>query len=151
MKNTDKTSGYSSLRKRAIELLKLRPSVPGSQHSEADVLKLIHELEVHQIELELQNQELVLAKERAAELAAEKYAELYDFAPSGYFELSREGNIIDLNLYGYQMLGKERSLVKNNPFGFYLSDESKQVFNLFLRNIFISNKREACEAQLFRE
>jgi len=131
-----------------MELLKLKPSAPGSSHSEADVLKIIHELEVHQIELELQNQELVLAKERAAELAAEKYTELYDFAPSGYFELSREGNILDVNLYGSQMLGKERSLLKNNPFDFYLCDEAKPVFKLFLRNIFISSKREVCEVTL---
>ena len=53
------------------------------------MLKLIHELEVHQIELEMQNEELVIAKEKA-EIAEEKYTELYDFAPSGYLSLTKK-------------------------------------------------------------
>lgn len=75
-------------------------------------MKLIHELEAHQIDLEMQNQELQLAKEREAELATEKYIELYDFAPSGYFTLTKEGKIIDLNLTGAKMLGNERFYIK---------------------------------------
>jgi hypothetical protein len=54
--------------------------------SEVTTLKLIHELEVHQIELEMQNEELLLAKEQA-----EQAIKLYDYAPSGYFTLSQDG------------------------------------------------------------
>jgi hypothetical protein len=67
--------------------------------SEAETRKLIHELKVHQIELEMQNEELIQAK-RQADIYIRKYAELYDFAPSGYFTLSAEGDICELNLTG---------------------------------------------------
>jgi len=67
-------------------------------------VKLIHELEAYQIKLEMQNEELALAKERA-ERAEEKYTELYDFAPSGYFTLTLQGIIVEMNLRGAQMLG----------------------------------------------
>ena len=58
----------------------------------ANSLKLTHELEVHQIELEMQNEELIMAKEQIAKAATDKYAELYDFSPSGYFTLSKRDN-----------------------------------------------------------
>jgi hypothetical protein len=88
-------------------------------------------LEVHQIELELQNEELILAKTQA-DIAAGKYVELYDFSPSGYFTLSREGEILALNLCGSHIIGKERSFIINSMFGFFVTDETKPVFNHFL-------------------
>lgn len=75
-----------TLRQKAEELFNKKRSKANLSFSEADFLKLIHEFEVHQIELELQNEELIIAKERA-ELAEEKFTELYDFAPSGYLDL----------------------------------------------------------------
>ncbi|MCX6249351.1 MAG: PAS domain-containing protein [Bacteroidetes bacterium] len=115
--------------------------------SEAEILKLMHELEVHQIELEMQNEELIMARS-AAQAATEKYTELYDFAPSGYFTLSKEGKIIDLNLCGSQMLGKERSLIINSPFEFFVSNNTKPIFNLFLEKVFNSKAKESCEITL---
>ena len=69
-----KTKGFevSILRRKAEELLKNNNKVPESILSEDEILKLIHEIEVHQIELELQNEELKLTKEREIELASEK-------------------------------------------------------------------------------
>jgi len=136
------------LRKKAEALLKKKPSKTASQLSETEILKLIHELEVHQIELELQNEELVLAKEQAIEVASQKYSELYDFAPTGYFTLSKEGKIIELNLCGSQMLGKERLLLKNSRFGFFISNDTKPIFNLFLGKVFTSKAKETCEVTL---
>jgi len=81
------------LRQKAEEQLKKHNVKASRVSSEADMLKLIHELEVHQIELEMQNEELVIAKEKA-ELAEEKFTQLYDFAPSGYVALSKDGEIV---------------------------------------------------------
>ncbi len=75
-------SKASKLRKQAEALLKEHKNKASLPSADADMLKLIHELEVHQIELELQNEELIQANQRANE-ATEKYEELYDFAPSG--------------------------------------------------------------------
>jgi signal transduction histidine kinase/ActR/RegA family two-component response regulator len=145
MKNTDKATQTSKPKKRAMQLLKRELFMPGSTYSEADVLKLIHELEVYQIELESQNQELALSKEREAKLAEEKYAELYDFVPTGCFKLSRDGKITEINLYGSQMLGNESSALKNKHFGVFVSDDSKPDFNLFLQQVFNCNGCQTCE------
>lgn len=134
----------SFIRRKAEELLKNKQEKPDSNLSEVEILKLIHEIEVHQIELELQNEELKAAKERAIELASEKYAELYDFAPSGYFTLSREGEIVDLNIAASKMLGKEREVLIKSRLGFFVSDDTKQDFNIFIKNIFASKEKETC-------
>jgi PAS domain S-box-containing protein len=116
--------------------------------------KLVHELEVHQIELEIQNKELVRAKEEAEKAwkqatdVTEKYIELYDFAPTGYFILSKEGNIHDINLSAASIVDKERSLLKNGRFGFYVSAGTLPTYNRFLENIFGSNIKETCEVTL---
>jgi len=112
--------------------------------SEAGTLKLIHELEVHEIELEMQNEELILARSAALD-SADRYTELFDFAPSGYFILSRDGRIIEANLSGSKMLEKDRSKLKNNRFGFFVTGSTKPVFNSFLQKVFDSNVRETCE------
>jgi PAS domain S-box-containing protein len=118
--------------------------------SEADSLKLINELEVHQIELEMQNEELLLAKQQAEE-ATEKYTNLYDFAPTGYFTLSNTSEIIVLNLIGAKMLGKDRSKLIKSRFGFFVSDETKPVFSTFLDRAFKSKVNETCEITLLTE
>ena len=158
----DNKSEAAILREKAEELLKkklsktaeqiseteIKKSVKSvSKLSEADTLKLINELEVHQVELELQNQELLEAKEQV-EIVSEKYTDLYDFAPTGYFTLSNEGEIIQSNLSGAKMLGKERSHLKNKKIRFFVSEETRQVFNDFLRKVFESRIEESCDIAL---
>jgi len=143
----DNKSNAANLRQKAEELLRMKLLKTGLQFPEAEMQKLIHELGVHQIELELQNEELTLAKEQA-EVASERYTELYDSAPSGYFTLSPDGEIIELNLCGAQILGKERSNLKNSMFGFFVSDETKPIFNHFLEKIFTGRAKESCEVAL---
>ena len=141
-------SGDTILRHRKAEaLLKKKLSKTAWQLSESETHKLIHELEVHQVELELQNDELMLARS-AAQDAIEKYTELYDCAPSGYFTLSKEGKILELNLCGSQMLGKERAHLKNSNFGFFVSSDSKPIFKLFLAKVFNSRAKETSEVTL---
>ena len=95
MKNHEDNSEAAALRQKAEELLKSKPSKHDSQLSELENRKLIFELEVHQIELELQNETLRNAQ-ALADAAHGKYIRLYDLAPSGYFTLSRKGEIIEL-------------------------------------------------------
>ena len=140
-------SNKQTLRQKAEAVAKERQSKLESVSTEYEALRLVHELEVHQIELEMQNDELQRAKEQA-ELAIAKYEELYEFAPSGYFILSKEGKIKQLNIAGSQLFGRDRSQLKNHPFAFYVSDESKQVFNLFLIQVFSSNSKESCDIGL---
>ncbi len=86
----------------AAEGANLRQMPPG------DVLKLVHELQVHQIELEMQNEELRRAQETIAE-TGHRYADLYDFAPVGYATLDPQGLIVEVNLTGARLLGMPRT------------------------------------------
>jgi PAS domain-containing protein len=142
-----KSAVNPKLRREAEKLLEIRKLKSGSLLPGGDSYKLMHELEVHQIELEMQNEELVLARTSAIE-SAEKYAELYDFAPSGYFTITRESKIIELNLSGYEMLGKERLFLKNNYLRYFISEDTKSVFNLFLSRVYNSKSKESCEVCL---
>ena len=147
MKKGNNKSETENLRQKAEKLLNKDPSTAASRLSAIETVKLIHELEIHQIELELQNEELILERSSAKE-AAEKYTELYDFAPSGYFTLSNSGEIIELNLSGAKMLGKERSRLKNSHFLFFVSKDTKPIFTLFLDKVFYSRTKEICEVTL---
>ena len=135
------------LRQKAEELIDKKSINTDKHYTDIEIFKLVHELDVHQIELEMQNEELNSAKS-IAEANAEKYTNLYDFAPSGYFTLSKEGEIIELNFSGATLLGKERSLLVNNRFGLFIANESKPTFNLFLEEIFESKTRQTCEILL---
>jgi PAS domain-containing protein len=103
--------------------------------TESDTKRLIYELEVHQIELEMQNEEL--AHSRAdVEALLRQYADLYDFAPVGYFTLARDGAIVQVNLTGANLLGVERSALIERRFGVFVSAESRTTFNTFLEKAF---------------
>jgi PAS domain S-box-containing protein len=113
--------------------------------SKSDMLKVFQELEMYKIELGAQNVELRIAKERTEELATQKYSELYDFASSGYFTLSKEGQIIDLNLSGAKILCIERSDANNRDFIQFISEDTKPIFHLFLTKVFNTKLKETCE------
>ena len=92
----------------------------------------------------MQNEELHRAW-ADAEVVNDKYIRLYDFAPLGYFTLSGKGEIIELNLNGARMLGKDRQHLKSSLFGFFVSEETKPIFSLFLEKAFKSKAKESCE------
>ena len=144
MKKQDNVGINSSkLRKKAEELVKQKAQDAESTHSEVDQLKLLHELEVYKIELELQNAELL-----SAICEAQDAIQLYDFAPAGFFTLSKEGEIVNLNIRGAQMLQEERSNLKGIHFGIFVSEGTKTIFNHFLHRIFQSLAKESCEVTL---
>ena len=117
---------------------------------ELDNRKLIHELQVHQIELEMQNEELKAAHAKAYE-AIEKYIELYDYAPSGYLSLTKEGVIIELNFSAANMLGRNRNNLKGTRFGLHISHDSLSTFNKLLDRSFRLNEKESCELILLHK
>ncbi len=143
----DKKSVSDMLRYKAEEFLRNKPSASTSTLSEDGMVKLIHELEVHQVELEMQNEELMEARSAARDIA-EKYANLYEFAPAGYFTISVNGRIVEINLSGTQMLGKTRSQLQNSLFGFHVSTDTRSIFNQFLKRVFKHNEKESCGVTL---
>ena len=109
--------------------------------------KLLHELQVHQIELGMQNEELRQAYE-TAEAALKKYTMLFDLSPMGYFTLDADASISELNFTGAELLKEKRFKLIGSNFKLFVSKDSMPVFNSFLRNIYTSNAKESCEILL---
>jgi two-component system CheB/CheR fusion protein len=130
------------LRQKAEEFMTHEPSKISSQLSKVEAI-LIHELEVHQIELEMQNDELTRTI-----ASAQDAIDLYDFAPVGYFVLTPQGEIIKLNLSGANLFGKVRSELIDCRFGFFVSDDTRAIFNKFLEDVFAGRTKITCEITL---
>lgn len=140
-----------AMRRRAEERLrKRRDKKDEEQTSEPDSQRLLHELQVHQIELEMQNDELQNARNET-EALLEKYTDLYDFAPVGYFSLDAHGCILEINLTGAALLGVNRSQLINQTLPRYIIPESQPDFLAFLGRLFVSPESQSCEAALVKE
>ena len=149
MQNGESTSAEAAVLRHSAEA-RLRSKASGENlpKTEADLRRLLHEFEVHQVELEMQNEELRLAREEL-ELSRNKYAELYDFAPVGYFTLDANGLIQEVNLAGAQLLGIERLLLANKPFITLIADaEGREIFSRHLTLVLQQHVMLKCEIKL---
>ena len=139
----------AELRRRAEARLrkqrKNQQSKAGAPKSDADTQRLLHELQVHQIELEMQNAELQKARDEL-EAPLEKYTDLYDFAPVGYFSLDEQGLILEVNLTGAALLGVERSRLINRRLPRFVAPASRPIFLAFLEKVFAGPGKQVCEA-----
>ncbi len=134
----------AELRRRAEMRLKTKTPAP---RAEVETQQLLHELQVYQVELEMQNDELRQTRDEVGKLL-EQYTELYDFAPVGYANLDREGSIRAVNLTGAGLLGMERGQLIGRGFGRFVAVEARPTFSAFLEKVFASGSREACEVAL---
>ncbi len=114
---------------------------------EEDVRVLVHELQVHQIELEIQNEELKRANAMVEE-ARNRYADLYEFAPVGYLTLDEKGLVLEANLTIVRQLGIERSSLINYPFPLYIAPVDRSVFSSHLNKVVTSKQRQSCQIGL---
>jgi PAS domain S-box-containing protein len=120
------------------------PPVPAG----ADLQRLVHELEVHRIELEMQNAELRRAREEL-ESSRDRYAELYDFAPIGYFTIDAAGSIMECNLAGARLLGVERRLLDGRPFASFIAgDGGRATFSDHIGRALREREVRHCEIAL---
>lgn len=138
---------FEALRQKAEQKLSKRQSIKTTSLTEADSLKLIHELEVYHIELEMQNDELKEAKDKAR-IALEKYTSFYEFAHTGYFTVLHNGSICELNTTAARMLGMEPSKVKNRSLSDFVTLDYKADYSNFIKNIFASDLGSTSELRL---
>lgn len=148
-KKASKPDSTDSLRKKAEDLLKQRTSDPMASLSEDDLLKLIQEMKVQQIMLELQNEELLSAN-RQYEQEKRKFSSLFDFAPSACFTLSNNGKIEELNNAGALMLGHKKQALINTRFSQFVADESIPVYNQFIDMLSKGESPQSCDVLLKR-
>lgn len=114
-----------------------------------ETIRIVHRLAVHQIELDLQQQELRAARERLAESLA-RYVDLYDFAPAGYLTLDRKGTVVQSNLCGAELLGVERArAVGLRLVDRVVADERDQVAQ-FVDRAVRTRGEHTCELHLVR-
>ena len=116
---------------------------------EADREVLLHNLQVHQVELEMQNRELREAQERLEAVSA-RYADLYDFAPVGYVTLDLKGNIREINLAGATLLNMPRSRLVDQPFSMVAPLADKLSFLSHLRRCAATQSQVTSELVLLR-
>jgi len=142
------TESGENLRKQAEKFLKAE-SGEFDRISPADVKNLVLELKMRQMQLEMQNEELQRAQETITQ-ARDRYADLYDFAPVGYFTLDRKGKIVEVNLAGAQLLGVERHLLVNQSSFRWVAPESREACRTHYRKVFDHQGPQTCEVKLRR-
>ena len=124
-----------------------RDAQPAAVHANADTRRLLNDLDIHQIELEMQNTELRRARDHAQALV-DQYTELYDFAPISYFTLSANGVIRLVNLTGSVKVGIERSNLIGSSFSLLLAKGQRSSFKAFLKQVFESDAKQTGEFEL---
>ncbi|MBF0408081.1 MAG: PAS domain S-box protein [Candidatus Riflebacteria bacterium] len=112
--------------------------------------KILQELKTHQIELELQNEELRRTREEL-EKSRSKYLDLYDFAPVGYFTLSVDGKILEANHTVAHLLGAKRHQLLKKSFSKFVLPEFQDVFYLHRKNLIQSGTQQSCELKLLKQ
>jgi len=145
----DLPEAKAALRRAAEARLKEKPATQPPQ-TEADERRLQHELEVHQVELEMQNEELQ-ASWAESEAGVERYSDLFDFAPVGYFDLAADGTIRLVNLTGASLVGLGRAELTGRRFQKLLTGADRTAFNDFLQRVFATQTRQAQEIRLLRK
>ncbi len=140
------------LRLQAEERLNDRRSdLVGSRIADGkDALSLVHELQVHQIELEMQNEELKRTRMETEDALA-KYSDIYDFAPIGLFSINMHGLIQEGNLMGAKLLGVERRNLMNRPFHRFVAPKDRPYFDEFCKSAFETGIKQMCELNLLRD
>ncbi len=140
----------ATLRRIAEKEMKRLSPADTKKMSGEDIVKLVHELRVHQIELEVQNEELRTTHVQLEE-SRTKYSDLYDFAPVGYFTVTDSGMIREVNLTGARQLATDRHLLIKKPFAHFIHKDHADAYYLHSREVTESKDRKACEIQMVRK
>jgi PAS domain S-box-containing protein len=137
----------AELRQQAEEALQARLGEDQAPGSSPNGRRLMHELLVHEVELEIQNEELQGARlELEAGLA--KYTELFEFAPLGYAMVARDGKILELNLAAAELLGKVRSRLIGTAISWAVAARDQTALGALLERAFESGSKVSCEVEL---
>ncbi len=123
---------------------------PGASPGRDETQHVIHDLQVHEIELEMQNDELRRAYD-ALDAARARLADLYDMAPIGYVTIGAGGIIREANLKAASMLGVDRSGMMGKPLSAYITADDQDAYFLFRRAVFETGSPQICDLRIRRE
>ncbi|MDA3864393.1 MAG: PAS domain S-box protein [Deltaproteobacteria bacterium] len=140
------------LRQKAEKLAKKQTDKTSEDNailSSEEIKKTLHELRVHQIELEMQNEELRSAQAQI-KAGRERYIDLYDLAPVGYCILSEQGLILEANLTVATLLGTARSLLIKQPISRFIFRADQDIYYLHRKKLFETSELQKCELRLVK-
>jgi len=145
MSDKQRNEKFEQLRKLAENMLHTRAEA--NTNLPDDFAELIHELEVHQIELEMQHAELERAYD-ALERTRKQFNDLFDFAPVGYIVTTREGIIQQANLTIAAMLSVERNQLIGQKFSTFLLKDYKETYHIHRRTLFRTEEQQSCNVRV---
>lgn len=139
-----RSGAANDLRKRAEERARASEAKPQEPLLPEQAQVILHDLRVHQIELEMQNEELRRVQAEV-EASRERYFDLYDLAPVGYFTLSEQGVILEANLAAAELLGVERGALVQQPLPRFILPEDQDIYYKHRKQLFETGTPQICE------
>ena len=115
-----------------------------------DVQQLVHELQVYQVELEMQNEELRRVQVEL-ETVRDRYVDLYDFSPAGHLTLDTHGTILEANLRVGTLLGLNRKNLIGQPLARFIAPSDANTFHRHCQEVLKTGMRQTCEVLLWKE
>lgn len=147
-KDKEKKAVFKKLQDRAKSILKENPSSL-NEIASSDFCELIEKLKIHQIELEMQNEELCSTHARLEE-SQQKYFELYDLAPVGYVTMDPKGIILEINLTAADLLGLPRSQLISKYFGQFVFPDFQDIFYMHCNAVLNTREKKNCELKFVK-
>ena len=127
-----------------VDALNVLHNLAGSPESAGDALKLLHELQVHQVELAMQHEQMEQSRAEVAE-SLERYIERFDFAPVGYFTVEPDGRIVEGNLAGADLFAVDRADLPGRSIESLVAADSRAALRAVLGRLRKDGPSEACE------
>ena len=138
-----------TLRTLAEDRLRDQPAESVDLMSVAADLKLPHELQVHRIELEMQNEEL-RRTQKELEASRARYFYLYELAPVGFFTLSEQGLVLEANLTAATLLGVARGALLRQPLTRFIRTEDQSIYYRYRQQLVATGAQQVCELQMVK-
>jgi len=149
VKNKPRAGPAESLRSQAEGKVAFDPSRPKETLTPEQAQEILHELRVHQIELEMQNEELRQAQAEL-ETSRARYFDLYDLAPVGYLTLSKQGTILEANLTASKLLGVKQGALVRRPLTHFIHLADDDIYNEHCSRLFKTGKPQVFEMRLVK-
>lgn len=148
--NSGRTNSGQGMRKRAEEKVDARKNEDQENFGPEEARHLLHELEMHQIELEMENQELLRTRQEL-ETSQVRYFDLYNLAPVGYCTLSQKGLIVEANDTFGNLTGYAKNQLIGRPFSRFIDRDSQDDYYVYSRSLLKNKGAQTCELKLLRK
>ncbi len=151
--NTVEKGPEKTLREQAEDFVRNKSDIIRKNHESLtpdELQKLILELEINQVELEMQNREL-LRVQKELEKSREWYLDLYDMAPTGYFTISPDGKIVEANLTAASLLEVDRNTICGHLFTKYIEPEDREIFDIHQKDLFKTGNKQMFELRISKK